>query len=694
MGFTHFISEYGHGWLMELAVLAVLIPIVVSNWKRIIRFSLHNLIFLAVVIWMLGVMLYMLGFAYEGTGHSMFATLSRSFISSLKMFIADDALTDVSKYYKDNAVYMCAFSIVHFLAFCLTLTLAINTIGTRFRGLYLLLKESLLCNRSSRHTYVFWDVNSPSVTLAKDIRYNDSQARIIFLCPYSANSLGENLEMTRVLNADSISDTLEPDDIHRVDSALVVHIKNGMITGRRKAWIKRILDSSSAVDFFFFTEELDRNILLAETLTDNPWFNPRENMNVVMHILTHSSSRQVVKKEFLVLHENDKSNIKWSIVDIESLSVDSLKFNAANYPVNTFPKECIRNGKIDGEYNALFLGMGETGCRMFRFLYEFSMFQGVSDHIIKRRFFLCDNDIDRCAGDLFKDCPGIAESNEVSLLDFEMGSPGFWKLLQDNANNMNSVCISLGNDELALKMTRDVYRHLRHFGTDSKVLTSIFVRVYSQEYMNIFSTLASEYNCAGLRIVPFGEELALFNSGIILRNELMQKVKSFNHCFDIVRGKNIGLSPEECWAADFSVSKYSAMYDNTTVVIDELERRKSQCLSSTFFITTILSLCGLQNAQANEVENLLKSMESAKGASAELIETLTRACYLREKASHMLLGFSECTDDYIKANRKEAVTHKLTSYLLPWQQLSDKSKAMFRDILKTSLQIAKESKSE
>lgn len=122
----------------------------------------------AFLIWIAGVILYIVGFCHEGTKDSPLALLLRSSLSSLEMFVSHSDLIEVSHYWKNEPVYMTLFATVHFLAVALSAMFAIRYIGFRVFS-WLKLKTWTLFHR--RYTlYVFFDISEASCLLAKDIK--------------------------------------------------------------------------------------------------------------------------------------------------------------------------------------------------------------------------------------------------------------------------------------------------------------------------------------------------------------------------------------------------------------------------------------------------------------------------------------------------------------------------------------------
>lgn len=704
MTFADSIAAFGHLWLIEGAILLVLLTAMILNWKRVVGFITSNMIAVALTIWCIGLSVYMLGFSYEGTGRSFPALLFRSMQAALGMFLSENELIEVSEHYKESPLYMTVFAATHISAVFVSAILIFTTIGHRMKSSFSILRESIRCRRQDRSTYVFFGINAPSVSLAKDVRKEYTDARIIFLHSPGEHSMGEKLEVTELIESSSVNHHSAADlsQVEAIESALLVYISGEEGGSNKYKRLRRILESASELHFFFLTADDRLNLSLAEMTAEGKQFNIQPSQTVNIHVLSQDSSKRRAVEENTIINDSSNANIKWSFVDLSQLSVASLKHDTEHHPVSTYPDDAIVRGRIHGDFNSWILGLGSTGSEMFRFLYEFSSFVGEDGKPIDKHISVFDKRLEHGLGNLFRPCPEILSSGCVEPVELTVGSVAFWERLRAEADSLNCVCICLGNDELDLKLTREIYRHLLQYRSSKALKTKIFVRIYTPEYEDIMHTLADQYNgCAEdntLKVVPFGGLSELFNTKIMLKEDVIKAFHAFNYRFDMIRGRNEGCTSEQCWDIDFDINKYTGKYENPTIAMDELARRTEQCQSETYHIGTLVRLAGIDRGDR---ELLLRLTEATRNRSVdrpgyigvdssttELLDVLAMNAHLRQKALHELQGFRPARESEIKKDLNEAVRQKLTDYVLPWEECSDKVKNVSYAIVNTSFAIA------
>ena len=156
MTFVDYLNLYWHSWLLEAAMLIVLGAIILFSWKKIARLATSHMAIAAFIIWLCGLILYSIGLAYDGSGRTLIAFLSRSALDSLEMFLSNNELIEVSQYYKDDGLYMACFSIVPLSAVCLSTIVILNTLGFRAKHYFLIWAESIRSSRKDKETFIFW----------------------------------------------------------------------------------------------------------------------------------------------------------------------------------------------------------------------------------------------------------------------------------------------------------------------------------------------------------------------------------------------------------------------------------------------------------------------------------------------------------------------------------------------------------
>ena len=123
-------SNYLNGLNIIVALLAILF--FVSIWKPKVKIKLfRHLKIQAFLIWMCGVILYMVGFNEHGSAASNVALLLRSCLSSMEMFVSHSDLIEVKEELHSNPTYMALFALTHFCAVAISAIFILRLFGFR-----------------------------------------------------------------------------------------------------------------------------------------------------------------------------------------------------------------------------------------------------------------------------------------------------------------------------------------------------------------------------------------------------------------------------------------------------------------------------------------------------------------------------------------------------------------------------------
>lgn len=97
-----------------ISVFAIIVFLFVNH--KTMSFVSKHLKMLAILIWLAGLVLYMVGFNAGGCKNNAFALFLRASLSSMEMFVSRSSLKEVMRDLHGNPVYMAIFSFVHFCA--------------------------------------------------------------------------------------------------------------------------------------------------------------------------------------------------------------------------------------------------------------------------------------------------------------------------------------------------------------------------------------------------------------------------------------------------------------------------------------------------------------------------------------------------------------------------------------------------
>ena len=176
-------SNWLDGVNIVIALLAILFA--VSICKPNVKVMLfRHLKIQAFLIWVCGVILYMVGFNEHGSAASNVALLLRSGLSSMEMFVSHSDLIEVNEKFHGNPTYMALFALTHFCAVAISAIFILRLFGFRLvswvKIVWLYMWSWM---RLDYNYYIMFGVNSNTVTLANNI-YNskkDERYRIIFI---------------------------------------------------------------------------------------------------------------------------------------------------------------------------------------------------------------------------------------------------------------------------------------------------------------------------------------------------------------------------------------------------------------------------------------------------------------------------------------------------------------------------------
>ncbi len=335
------------------------------------QWVMQHLMGCAVTVFLCGVMLYVIGFNWEGTQGNAIALLLRSVTASMEMFVSESELIEVHEVPKSDFLYMTIFSIVHFLAICISAAFVIHILGTRAVSF---LRMSRLANfpyKKDKEAYVFFDISDEAVDLAKSIHDHHRSLpkeqrrpyRIIFVrTPQSAEhndrfSFGHLLSM-----ADNHNERLE--ELIALDAFITYSRRIVTLDLTDRDWrdtvglnrLRRYLDQRAAhIHFFCLSPDEKANIATAVALHER--FKANEgHVDIYSHVNPSSVTDTFMAKG---MH----------FIDSASLAVMELKEHPAALPA-AYVLPDPATATATRPFNALIIGLGATGTEVLKFLYE------------------------------------------------------------------------------------------------------------------------------------------------------------------------------------------------------------------------------------------------------------------------------------------------------------------------------------
>ena len=215
------------GWFVVLFVLLFLGGVYLAikgRFKKFLDWINRHLSILALILWFIGVIVYMVGFYKESlTG---LGVVPRAIVSSFKMFVVSNDLARVDKLMQEDAIYMALFSLIHFIAALIAFLFIFKLIGFKIKSSFNIMLHKWQ-HQQDRSVHLFWGVDEASCLLAEDINQKHSDHTIIFIDVDQDND--DNTQKKASLSYITNAITIKNSDIARLDkiNALIDHCYNG-----------------------------------------------------------------------------------------------------------------------------------------------------------------------------------------------------------------------------------------------------------------------------------------------------------------------------------------------------------------------------------------------------------------------------------------------------------------------------------
>ena len=566
------------------------------------KWIIQHLMRCAILIFISGLFLYIIGFSHEGTGHNPIALLLRSATASMEMFVSESELIEVEHHIANNPYYMMWFSLTHFLAICISAAFILHILGIRAISY---LKMRLTWRRQKKDLYVFFDLSQESVNLAKDICKSNNEGkdfRIVFVKTPMEDSHLERFSFSHILSfADNRNETIE--ELMEINALLTYSRKSITIGMDDKEWEETIglnilwhyiKKYTEDIYFFCLSANEENNINTAVALSKRYSDNERH------HIYCHANRDSITDSLA-------STNLKF--IDSSNLAVMELKKKVEYQPVS-FVTPDTKTGVATKPFRSMIIGFGETGFEVFRFLYEFSSFVSKDS---KENPFLCDI-IDPKAkqleNSLYLHCPGLedkANKDEVHNVLFHEGT------IENNRNIVKKlidsvdyivVCTDNEKENLSIGIT---LLNLAYKYRSNLEKLAIFIGINDNREYKKAQEIAKFYNESGKKdkkenlyeftLVPFGSKKQLFTYKNIIDEDVLNKAKEFY--FEYQKTSNLLDTKEAYKCAENKKKEWEKRREEKKQNVDkglwnknELTQKEAQDMANAWHIQTKLYLVG------------------------------------------------------------------------------------------------------
>ena len=676
--FTGLLNSCSHevffNWLDGLNILVTLLAFVflISIFIPKVKITLfRHLKIQAFVIWVCGVVLYMVGFNEHGSAASNIALLLRSCLSSMEMFVSHSDLIEVKDELHGNPTYMAVFALTHFCAVAISAIFILRLFGFRLLS-WVKLVGAYMCSwlRKDCNYYVMFGINSNTVALAKSISKNKSKERhcIIFInMPQKghghaamrfsfshffhsdSNGIDKNLEDIEEMGAllfissRSFENPIlgnKTDDVFKVFKALdfswAVRIPLQKLL-RNSATGKYRNRNKSKVEYFFLSDEEKEN-LQAVTVLQTIQKKEIDHKDSSFYCYCHARKSQ---NNTSMLNEG-KLAFMVHIIDTSNLAVQNLKREKDYHPINFVEKD-LNAGTVRAAFTGMVIGFGETGRDAFRFLYEFSSFtKDNQGNPSAKKIHIIDKDIDELKAEFLTEAPALRNKTEIDWWNAQSThSAVFWDKLKTIIQDLNYIVISIKDDEEAVGIATSIFEYAYRY-RDNFNRFKIFVRLRNSMREDFLRKHKEFFNI----IVPFGSVRDAFSYDTINKDVLEKAAKRFKYRYDKLYGAKfdaIENGNEEEYADEAWLKRRKVYLEE----IDAVKRKESeikiwyqeeQDRSNVWHINTKIALVN------EDVTPESLQLDSNK----QLLRNLSDCEHLRWNAKMELLGFESATKEDIK----------------------------------------------
>ena len=687
-------------WILLLGLLLVLSICFLSNKKtsRLLESISNNLLVVSSVIWLLGVVVYIVGFYRDEL--NWLSVIPRAIISSFKMFVVTNELARVPKELQENAIYMSAFSIVHFIAAFITFLFIFKMVGYKIKSSLKMLIHKWFYAKS-KVVHLFWGVNEASCLLAEDIRKNHATETIIFVD--IDEECDDNTQKKATLSHITNTITINNSEIARLDAidALVDHCYNGPATLKcdnetdifgslHLKNIGTIVQKSNRSYFYFLSNDEAQNMAGALNLQKDKRLRSMVDNTPIIYVHARRDANNEVFDHYSQ-YDEDSQRMEIKIVDSAYLSIVTLKQDEAALPVN-----CVKidkaTGLVNSPFKSLIVGFGSTGQEAFKFLYEYSAFVGPD---LKKSPFKCyaiDEKMNKIAGLIRKKMPAIGE-DELTLVQATVDSEEFWENIETLIRGLNYVVIALNNDSMGLSLAVNLFKYALKYRPSSSPMLKIMVRCYDngneKRMTEVVNNLNKSIEGNNIEIRLYGREKDLYCCNTILSDATLTEAKEFNKVYE-----NSELSAEEQWEKNFGedeiirlinkkkMSRYHAIYD--------INRRIAQNISNSLHCRTKMILMSFAKDEASERLRLYygyvisREEDTTKykcsKEDAQLLQNIAMVEHERWIASHKLMGYT-----YNPVNDCVQKHHKCICH---WDDLDEVTQSYDCNVVDTTIKMA------
>lgn len=515
-------------------------------------------------------------------------TIPSAIISSLCMFFYQDDISELTDIVKSNSTYMACYSLAHFLAAIIMAFMILQLLGMRI----IYWKKIKDCSKHAEKLYVFWGINTQSLSLAKSIHEECKTNDIVLV-----NTIDDDLDVNsvhRLLDIIKLKGNID-EKICDIDAILVNCYEDisdssvckgitldGMIgRGAKLKYLAKAVRHSSELHIFFLSNDEDRNINSAYNVMK---IVEGESSNGIRQRKTHvyCHARHSGKTQNLDFYNIVKFDAEPTVhvIDSSALAVATLKNSIDDCPVS-FVNVDEATATINSPFRSMIIGFGETGMETLKFLYEFGAFVDNKGRKTPFHCTIIDEKASQLSGDFYVECPamkgradimsrGNTIEKEIRFEECTIGSERYWETVKHEIEDgVNYIMLSVNDDNAGFNAAVKICRKAVGWRDEHCRKLSVYVRCANQENYEQLNNIAQDtrnrYDSITLNV--FGNIDDIFNYRTIVDDIVLERARKYNWKY---AGHELDI--DACWIENLKLNR-TKEEPNICNIEDSIRRR-------------------------------------------------------------------------------------------------------------------------
>lgn len=606
----------------------------------------------ALAILAAGVALNMYGLYIQGFYEGFLTIFGRALVLSIKMFVYTGEVFEMSVAQK-SPYFLDLYYFVFYAAILTSVSAIILLFGKRAMTMF------TLFFRRSKFNHVFIGVSSRAQVIARGIKGED-----IAFIEFPSDEDNEQFSVSGLLKGFTNESSKESVAYRHHLAVLRAKRRFGAYDPTDNIFatiglerLKRLTDSKTA--FYILSENTERNLNeLMALLSD------KDLMKNTIHVCL---SREGVARYYKTILKHTGVHFIYP----SSMAVVELMKNPAYHPAQLMKPvhtpEGLPTGTVDGAFNAMVIGFGETGQAVAKFLYEFTAAVRPDGSPLPVRIMVNDVRIDSLLGPFSFDNPAMCTSGLMSFSALGTESSEFWKKLSGDIDELSYIAISLNEDAASLDLACTIFMYaLKHRRNGLDGLRIVVRKKYTPPHEVKLVEKMNER--AGRKvIVCYGESEKVFTPEMVVSKKKSGINRSATALADKIAKAYSAVSGDTVRLESSSESFHDK--NRARMELHQMISRANHVASLSLFAQGADACANVDAAAGVDVGNLSESA----------LQNLSRMEHLRYQRYLTAHGYSYGPedDDVFKTNHQ----------ICEWSALSDDDRRYHLDMVRAQLSL-------